>query len=108
MPAICAQDFAEAIAQVATFPPGREALLQDSTVTEALRRVSAEGWTDEARMSAKAALLAMSDRQPQAYHEQQHQGQKHIMLSYQWTYQAVVKRIVRELQARGYQTWFGA
>eukprot|EP01043_Picozoa_sp_COSAG02_P068331 COSAG02_NODE_11308_length_1750_cov_1.366445_1_plen_92_part_00 len=90
------------------FPPGREALLQDSTVAEALRHVSAVGWTDEARMSAKAALLAMSDRQPQAYHEQQHQGQKHIMLSYQWTYQAVVKRIVRELQARGYQTWFGA
>eukprot|EP01048_Picozoa_sp_COSAG05_P036581 COSAG05_NODE_16560_length_343_cov_0.844262_1_plen_84_part_01 len=55
------QDFAEAIAQLAMYPPGREALLRDPTVAEALRQVAATGWTEEARVSAEAALLAMSE-----------------------------------------------
>ena len=54
-----AQDFAEAIAQLAMFPPGREALLQDPTVVEALQQVAAQGWTDEARMHAESALTAL-------------------------------------------------
>eukprot|EP01047_Picozoa_sp_COSAG01_P029433 COSAG01_NODE_2019_length_8634_cov_14.764499_5_plen_41_part_00 len=29
------------------------------------------------------------------------------MISYQWDHQQVVKRIVNELQARDYRTWFG-
>ena len=91
------------------FPPGREALLRDPTVAEALQQVAAEGWTEEARMNAESALLAMSDRQPEAGgHEHRDDGQQHIMLSYQWSCQEVVKRIVNELQVRGYQTWFGA
>jgi hypothetical protein len=90
------------------FPPTRQALLQSGpTVTEALQQVAAEGWTEDARMHAESALLAMSDRQPEVYHEEQHEHrQKHIMLSYQWNVQEVVKRIVNELQQRGYVTWF--
>jgi hypothetical protein len=72
------------MAQVSMFPPGREALLQDPAVAEALQQVAAEGWTSEAKLSAESALLAMSDRQPEAdTQEQQKQGLKHIMLSYQ-------------------------
>jgi hypothetical protein len=84
------QDFVEAIAQLAMFTPGREALLQDPTVAEALQQVAAEGWTEEARMNAESALLAMSDRQPEADHEQQGRDQKHVMASYQWSCQEVV------------------
>ena len=121
----CVQDFAEAIAQVAMFAPGREALLQDPTVAEALQQVVAEGWTDEARLSAESALAAMSDRQPDA--EAVDPGQRHVMMSCetasllcsavrwaltalrladQWDVQEIVKRIVNELQARGYTLWF--
>ncbi len=101
------RDFAEAIAQLAMFPPGREALQRDPVVAEALQQVAAEGWTQEARQFAKTALLAMSDRQPEAIQVHQNHDHKHIMLSYQWDVQVVVRRVVSELQVRGYRTWFG-
>ena len=58
------RDFAEVLAQLAVFPPGREALLQDPSVRGALAQVAEEGYTEEARNFAEAALLALSDRQP--------------------------------------------
>ena len=116
------------------YPPGREALLQDPTVTEALQQVAAEGWEQEARQHAQAALAALadqSDRQRDVHQQDQHH--KHVMLSYQWVSnqqsalaccsrtfltlavclclkdaQETVKHIVNELQVRGYRTWFGA
>ena len=105
------QDFAAAIAQLATFPRGREALLQDPTVAEALQQAAVEGWTQEARMSCESALLSMSDRQPGASggtgsHLEDRSDHKHIMISYQWDVQDVAKRIVNELQIHGYRTWF--
>jgi hypothetical protein len=80
------RDFAEAIAQLAMFAPGREALLQDQTVTEALQQVAVEGLTEEARMHAQSALLAMSDAAAAATHEaappqQDDDDQKHVMMS---------------------------
>ena len=60
-------------------------------------------------MHAESALLAMSGRQPDAGSRKLHaRDPKHVMLSYQWDVQEVVKRIVNELQVRGYRTWFGA
>ena len=70
------------------YPPGREALLQDPTVAEALQRVAAEGWEEEARMHAQSALTALSDRQRDPDHEQA-PDQKHVMVSYQWDVQQV-------------------
>jgi hypothetical protein len=102
------QDFAEAIAQVAMFPPGRAALLQDPTVAEALQHVVAEGWTDEARLFAQSALAAMSGRQPDPHQAKQAHIHGHVMISYQWNVQATAVRIVNELRVRGYTTWFGA
>ena len=69
------------------FPPGREALLADPSVAEALRQVAVEGWTEDAQLFAQSALVAMSDRQPDADHEQHAGDQKHVMLSYQWNVQ---------------------
>lgn len=98
------RDFAEAIAQFALYPRGHEALLQDSTVTQALQQVAAEGWEQEARAHAEAALAALVDYQPNP--DAQYHEQKHVMLSYQWNVQELVRRIVNELQARDFRTWF--
>ena len=76
-----AQDFAEAIAQLAMFPPGREALLQDPAVVEALQQVAAQGWTSEARMHAESALKAL--KPPDEHRERVEGGDKHVMVSYQ-------------------------
>eukprot|EP01052_Picozoa_sp_SAG31_P038851 SAG31_NODE_5268_length_2641_cov_1.748230_3_plen_138_part_00 len=72
---------------------------------QALQQVAAEGWEQEARMHAEAALAALVDCQRNPEHAQD-PGQKHIMVSYQWNVQEVVRRIVSELQARGFRTWF--
>ena len=101
---LCGQDFAEAIAQIAMYPPGRDALLQDPAVSEALHQVAAEGWEEEARQHAQAALAALSDRQQADWHPDP--DHKHLMLSYQWDVQETIQRIVNELQARGFCTWF--
>ncbi len=119
------QDFAEAIAQLALYPAGREALLKNPTVAEALQQVVTDGWTEEAQKSAESALAALSDHQPESHVDR---DQAHVMISYQvclclcllpclyltlcllsgqWNVQQMAKRIVCELQARDYRTWFG-
>ena len=103
---LCAQDFAEAIAQLAMYPPGRDALLENPNVAEALQQVAVEGWTEEARLHAESALAAL--KPPEEHSEPVEGGDKHVMVSYQWDVQATVQRIVNELQVRGYRTWFGA
>ena len=80
------QDFTEAIAQLAVYEKGRAALLRDPTVVEALRKVAAGGWLEEAQRHANSALAALlasdhpsnvrADRAPLDHHEQ------HVMLSY--------------------------
>ena len=84
----------------------RDALLENPNVAEALQQVAAEGWTEEARLHAESALAAL--KPPEEHSEQVESGDKHVMVSYQWDHQATVRRIVNELQARGYRTWFGA
>lgn len=76
------RDFAEAIAQLAMYQPGREALLEDPAVAEALRQVAEEGWTEEARHCAQSALTALAGRQPDR--AESDQDKRHVMLSYQW------------------------
>ena len=72
------RDFAEAIEQLAVYRPGREALLQDPTVLDALREVADKGWTDEAKEYAAGALMALSDHQPDA---ERVVDQRHVMMS---------------------------
>ena len=85
------------------YPPGRAALLEDPAVADALQQVATGGWQEEARRHAQAALAALADRQPEPPTPRQN---KHVMLSYNWGVQPVVERVVRELQVRGYRTWF--
>jgi hypothetical protein len=70
----------ECLAQLSLFPPGRDALLQNPAVSEALVVVSEQGMSEEARKFAKAALMALSDKKLEVVAEG---AQKHVMLSYQ-------------------------
>ena len=74
----CQTTHAECLAQIAVFQPdGREALMQDPSVRDALRCVAESGLTDEARHHAESALLALSDTELVKIEG----GQKHVMLS---------------------------
>ena len=98
----CQQHHTECLAQLAVYEPAREALLTDPTVVPALRAVAEGGMSAEAPELAGAALLALSDKKLEIATE----GQMHVMLSYQWDYQAIVQRINDSLLARGYVTWY--
>ena len=69
----------ECLAQLALFPPGRDALLQNPAVSEALVAVAEQGMSEQARDYAQAALMALSGDELKMRTE----GQKHLMLSYQ-------------------------
>jgi hypothetical protein len=84
------------------FEPAREALLEDPTVVPALQAVVEVGLSAEARVLAERALLALSDKKLEMAVE----GQKHIMLSYQWDAQGTIQRINESLISRGFVTWF--
>ena len=76
------RDFAEALQQLSTFPPGRDALLQDSSVAEALCEVAENGLTKDSQKCAAGALQALG-----VIERAQHvvdEGSGHIMISYQW------------------------
>ena len=96
------QHHTECLAQLAVYEPAREALLTDPTVIPALRAVAEAGLSAEGRELAGAALFALSDKKLEVATE----GQMHVMLSYQWDFQAIVQRINDSLLSRGYVTWY--
>ena len=98
----CQQHHAECLAQLAVFEPAREALLQDPSMLPALEAVAEAGLSEQSRDFAQAALLALSDKKLEMAVE----GQKHIMLSYQWDAQGTIQRINESLISRGFVTWF--
>ena len=79
----CQQHHVEALAQLAMYDASREALLRDGSVVPALRAVAETGLSECARELAAAALTALSDKKLEMATE----GQKHVMLSYQWDVQ---------------------
>ena len=52
--------------QLSLFEPGRRAMLQDARVMEALRELTANGWTPEAKLCAHGALLALVESEDRA------------------------------------------
>ena len=98
----CQQHHCEALAQLAVHEGSREAMLRDGSVVPALETVATRGLTEAARELATAALSALSDKKLTMAVE----GQKHVMLSYQWDAQATIQRTNQSLIARGYVTWF--
>ena len=98
----CQQHHCEALAQLAVHEGSRETLLREGSVVPALETVATRGLTEAARELAAAALSALSDKKLTMAVE----GQKHVMLSYQWDAQVTIKRTNQSLIARGYVTWF--
>ena len=98
----CQQHHVEALAHLAVHDTSREALLCDGSVVPALQAVAETGLNKDARELAAAALTALSDKKLEVVTE----GQKHVMLSYQWDYQATIERLNECLIARHYVTWF--
>jgi hypothetical protein len=120
------RDFAECILQIALFPRGREALKAVPEVVQALDALVDKAWTDEAKDSARAALMQLTDRKPEVVLELDPDA-LHIMISCefgshlrrllvdtarvlfcadQWDVQVTIKRIVAELHRRKYLVWF--
>ena len=81
----------ECLCQIALYPAGRRALLQNPSICEALQVVAASGLTDESRNLASSALLALSDRDLKRM-AGKGEGSRpgHVMLSYQWSHQVSV------------------
>eukprot|EP01043_Picozoa_sp_COSAG02_P041955 COSAG02_NODE_3525_length_6615_cov_2.025629_8_plen_462_part_00 len=98
----CQLHHIEALAQLAVHDASREALLRDGSVVPALQEVAETGLSEDARELAAAALTALSDKELEMVSE----GQKHVMLSYQWDHQAILTKLNQCLIARGYATWF--
>eukprot|EP01043_Picozoa_sp_COSAG02_P009571 COSAG02_NODE_327_length_24561_cov_92.867754_10_plen_179_part_00 len=98
----CQTHHMEALAQLAVHERSREALLRDNSILPAVEAVMKDGLSQEAKELAAAALAALSDNKLNRVVN----GQKHVMLSYQWDVQATVTRANESLIARGYATWF--
>ena len=96
------RDFAECIQQISLFPPGCEALKENEAIIQALSILKDKAWSEEARICAEGALIALMPPEPEPLPDGE---EKHVMLSYQWDAQATVKRINDSLIKRGYTTW---
>ena len=109
------QVHAECLVQLVGYPPGKEALLQNSAVVpamESLATVSSEGsvgLSEEAREFARGVLLGLQGSGSGSSSGSGSGSEvacRHIMLSYQWDVQQTIARLNNSLKARGYSTWF--
>ena len=60
------RDFAECIQQIALFPPGCDALKANEAVMQALATLKDKAWSDEAKVCAEGAIMALI---PPEHHE---------------------------------------
>eukprot|EP01043_Picozoa_sp_COSAG02_P030085 COSAG02_NODE_1904_length_10439_cov_157.636267_7_plen_688_part_00 len=104
----------ECLLQIALFPPGRDMLKRQAATMDALHSLdnaTATAFSKQAKASAHGAIVALEGRmrepEPETDSEQTMQpADKHVMMSYSWSHQRTVERIVRSLQTRGYLVWF--
>ncbi len=117
----------ECFAQLAAHAESREVLLGNPAVSEALQAVVENGIGEEARNLASAALGALGDRHADWCSDGSGEGQRHVMLSYQWCVvgglcvaawhgltckndgrdvQKIMQRVNDGLIKRGYLIWF--
>eukprot|EP01047_Picozoa_sp_COSAG01_P027718 COSAG01_NODE_1837_length_9083_cov_143.534617_2_plen_1123_part_00 len=73
-------------------------------VMEALHKLAEVGMTEEARRCASGALFELETERRQTELSSV-AADEHIMLSYNWDCQAVIKRVHASLVRRGYTTW---
>jgi hypothetical protein len=106
------QDATECFLQLALYEPGRLMLSDQVAVLEALHAlVDGRAFSEEAKLSARGALIAIEGRRDELEHEREDgdaETHGHVMVSYQWDVQRTIVRIVRSMQSRGYDVWFGA
>lgn len=101
----------ECFAQLAMFPPGREALLQQAaTIRSALEAVAATDMarSPESQKFAKATLVTLFPEMAaiEVKVQENLSVQQHVMLSYNWDYQSTIKRIHASLTFKhGYTVW---
>jgi hypothetical protein len=95
---------AEVLARLALFGPGAEALRSHDGVMRALRLLrDGVSSTEKSRESVVQALFQLEERkQVQA---SAGVSAKHVMMSYNWDHQPVIKRIHAALVQRGYSMW---
>eukprot|EP01045_Picozoa_sp_COSAG04_P015950 COSAG04_NODE_1298_length_7325_cov_2.902989_5_plen_593_part_00 len=98
--AVWQQNYAEALAQLALFPAGKDALLTDESVTAALEAVVEHGLSQEAKEFARGALIGL-----RGFAEHEVVVANHVMLSYEWEMQPTILRINDSLSRRGYAVW---
>jgi hypothetical protein len=93
--------------RLALFGPGADALRAHDDVMVALRALRDGGLSTElSRQSAARALFQLEDRQHQSASLQSRGvAAKHVMVSYNWDHQPVIKRIHSALVQRGYSMW---
>lgn len=82
--------YAECILQLALYPAGAEALRAGTSVREVLSTLQEKALTEEAKRSAESTLMTLYPSQQTTRFE----ADEHVMISYQWTVQPIVKRIV--------------
>ena len=115
------EDASECLLQLALFAQGREMLLEQELQAGAMAALrsladssSSAALTERVRLCACSALMAIeggrAPREPREPASLEMEGateqDKHVMMSYQWSTQRVIERIVRSLQARGYRLWY--
>jgi hypothetical protein len=92
------------LASLALFGPGAEALRGDGGVMDALRSMrDGVSSTEASRQSAVQALFQLEERKPAQLLPGT--ASKHVMMSYNWGHQPVIKRIHSALVERGYRMW---
>lgn len=108
MQAIVQHQFLQCFQQLACYQPGCEALRAEPKVQKALMALASEALCHEAKDCARSVLTvlwpeltAASSRHgdPQ---ERGDQKDPHVMMSYSWEQQDIIKRVTAELQRRGY------
>ena len=96
---------AACLQQLALYGPGRDALRARPDALEALRSVAQQGWSSSAQKAAEGAMKALSDHQTKRQSSPDRRVGGHIMLSYCWAQQPMIKRINSSVKQRGYTTW---
>ena len=100
---------ARTLLQLALSADCADRLRKSQVVMDSLRILMNEGLTAEARRCGKDALFQLEGRDqvvaPAPAVEGSNRRPKHVMLSYCWDQQAVVKRVHAALVERGYNTW---
>eukprot|EP01048_Picozoa_sp_COSAG05_P017463 COSAG05_NODE_2385_length_3135_cov_7.205863_3_plen_330_part_01 len=101
---------ARTLQNLALSPVGAGLMRAHSGVMVALRQLSGSAISEEAQQCASGALFELDESTRSAVDASNQRDTDaimadHIMLSYNWDHQSVIKRVNSALQARGYAVW---